>query len=209
MQNLIDMDLKEHWEKIYNTKQFEETSWYQSRPEYSLEIIRSLGLSPEANIIDVGAGNSFLPDHLLELGYKHIHVLDISAKALRDSQARLEEKANKITWIESDVISFKPEVSFDLWHDRAALHFLTSDEQVENYISILRTSLKTGAYCLLSVFSENGPDKCSGITIRKYATSDLEQLLKADFDTVRLENRDHTTPWGAKQNFSTGLFRRK
>jgi len=203
------MDLKEHWEKIYNAKQFEETSWYQPKPEYSLEIIRSLGLSPEANIIDIGGGNSFLVDHLSELGYVNIHVLDISAKALQDSQNRLGAKAEKIKWIESDVTSFKPETSFDLWHDRAALHFLTEDKQVEDYVSVLKNSLKIGAYCLLSVFSENGPDKCSGITIRKYATSDLEQLLESDFDTVRLEYRDHTTPWGAKQNFSTGLFRRK
>jgi len=203
------MDLKEHWEKIYNTKQFEETSWYQQKPEYSLEIIRSLGLSPEANIIDIGGGNSFLADHLSELGYVNIHVLDISAKALQDSQNRLGAKAEKINWIESDVTSFKPDTSFELWHDRAALHFLTEDKQVEDYVSVLKNSLKIGAYCLLSVFSENGPDKCSGIAIRKYATSDLEELLEPDFDTVRLENRDHTTPWGAKQNFSTGLYRRK
>ncbi|MFV8282488.1 class I SAM-dependent methyltransferase [Christiangramia marina] len=203
------MDLKEHWEKIYNTKQFEETSWYQQKPEYSLEIIRSLGLSPEANIIDIGGGNSFLVDHLSELGYANIHVLDISAKALQDSQNRLGAKAEKINWIESDVTNLKPDTSFELWHDRAALHFLTEDKQVEDYVSVLKNSLKIGAYCLLSVFSENGPDKCSGIAIRKYATSDLEELLEPDFDTVRLENRDHTTPWGAKQNFSTGLFRRK
>ncbi len=203
------MDLKEHWEKIYNTRQFEETSWYQPKPEHSLEIIRSLGLSPEANIIDIGGGNSFLADHLLELGYKNIHVLDISAKALQDSQNRLGEKADKINWIESDITNFKPDISFDLWHDRAALHFLTEDKPVEDYLSVLKNSLKKGAYCLLSVFSENGPVKCSGITIRKYATSALEELLELDFETVRLENRDHTTPWGAKQNFSTGLFRRK
>lgn len=203
------MDLKEHWEKIYNTKQFEETSWYQQKPEYSLEIIRSLGLSPEANIIDIGGGNSFLVDHLSELGYANIHVLDISAKALQDSQNRLGAKAEKINWIESDVTNLKPDTSFELWHDRAALHFLTEDKQVEDYVSVLKNSLKIGAYCLLSVFSENAPDKCSGIAIRKYATSDLEELLEPDFDTVRLENRDHTTPWGAKQNFSTGLFRRK
>ena len=203
------MDLKEHWEKIYNTRQFEETSWYQPKPEHSLEIIRSLGLSPEANIIDIGGGNSFLADHLLELGYKNIHVLDISAKALQDSQNRLGEKADKINWIESDITNFKPDISFDLWHDRAALHFLTEDKPVEDYLSVLKNSLKKCAYCLLSVFSENGPVKCSGITIRKYATSALEELLELDFETVRLENRDHTTPWGAKQNFSTGLFRRK
>lgn len=203
------MDLKEHWEKIYNTRQFEETSWYQPKPEHSLEIIRSLGLSPEANIIDIGGGNSFLADHLLELGYKNIHVLDISAKALQDSQNRLGEKAEKINWIESDITNFKPDTSFELWHDRAALHFLTEDKPVEDYLTVLKNSLKKGAYCLLSVFSENGPDKCSGITIRKYATSALEELLESDFETVRLENRDHTTPWGTKQNFSTGLFRRK
>lgn len=152
----MKMDLKEHWEKIYNTRQFEETSWYQPKPEHSLEIIRSLGLSPQANIIDIGGGNSFLADHLLELGYKNIHVLDISAKALQDSQNRLGEKAEKINWIESDITNFKPDTSFELWHDRAAMHFLTEDKPVEDYLTVLKNSLKKGAYCLLSVFSENG-----------------------------------------------------
>lgn len=202
-------DLKAHWEDIYSRKKFEETSWYQSIPETSLNIIESLGLSREAAIIDVGGGNSFLVDHLLDLEYKDLTVLDISGKALSSSKARLGEKAQNVKWIESDITNFSSEDAFEVWHDRAAFHFLTSDEQVEKYLSNVTRSVKSGGYVILATFSENGPDKCSGIQIRKYALDDLQKLFEKDFEIVRLENIDHTTPSDTTQNFTFGLFRRK
>lgn len=202
-------DLKAHWEDIYSRKKFEETSWYQSIPETSLNIIESLGLSREAAIIDVGGGNSFLVDHLLDLEYKDLTVLDISGKALSSSKARLGEKAQNVEWIESDITNFSSEDAFEVWHDRAAFHFLTSDEQVEKYLTNVTRSVKSGGYVILATFSENGPDKCSGIQIRKYASDDLQSLFEKDFEIVRLENIDHTTPSDTTQNFTFGLFRRK
>ena len=202
-------DLKAHWEDIYSRKKFEETSWYQSIPETSLNIIESLGLSREAAIIDVGGGNSFLVDHLLDLEYKDITVLDISGRALNSSKDRLGEKAKNVKWIESDITNFSSEDAFIVWHDRAAFHFLTSDEQVEKYLKNVTMSVKSGGYVILATFSENGPDKCSGIQIRKYASDDLQSLFEKDFEIVRLENIDHTTPSDTTQNFTFGLFRRK
>ncbi|MCB7479862.1 class I SAM-dependent methyltransferase [Christiangramia sediminis] len=202
-------DLKSHWENIYSTKEFEETSWFQEKPETSLKIIQSLGLSKKAQIIDIGGGNSFLVDHLLKLGYKNISVLDISEMALEKAKERLGEKSEQVNWICSDVTEYNFEQEFELWHDRAAFHFLTEDSQVENYISRLKTSLRSGGYFILGTFSENGPDKCSGIEIRKYSSMDLQELFEKDFEIVRLENLDHKTPWDAVQNFTFGLFRKK
>jgi len=202
-------DLKSHWENIYSTKEFKETSWFQEKPEISLNIIQSLGLSKKAQIIDIGGGNSFLADHLLELGYRNISVLDISETAIEKAKERLGEKSEQVNWICSDVTEYNFEQEFEVWHDRAAFHFLTENRQVESYISKLKTSLRSGGYFILGTFSENGPDKCSGIEIRKYSSKDLQELFEKDFEIVRLENLDHKTPWDAVQNFTFGLFRKK
>ncbi|CAL65939.1 class I SAM-dependent methyltransferase [Christiangramia forsetii] len=202
-------DLKTHWENIYSKKEFEETSWFQKKPELSLSIIQSLGLSKKASIVDIGGGNSYLVDHLLELDYENVSVLDISETAIETAQSRLGEKSRKVQWISSDVTKHDFEQSFEVWHDRAAFHFLTEDNQVERYISKLNNCLKSGGYFILATFSEEGPDKCSGIEVRKYSTEEMQQLFEKDFEVVRLENLDHKTPWDAVQNFTFGLFRRK
>jgi len=202
-------DLKSHWEKIYSEKEFEETSWFQKKPEYSLRIIRSLGLSKKAAILDVGGGNSYLVDHLLDLGYENLSVLDISEQALEKAKTRLGENSEYVNWISEDITKYDFGQRFDVWHDRAAFHFLTEDQQVTDYLSKLNASLKSGGYFFLSTFSENGPDKCSGIPVRKYSTESMQNLFEKDFEIVRLENQDHNTPWDAVQNFTIGLFRKK
>lgn len=209
-QNLIDMEnLKEHWEKIYASKNFEETSWYQSRPEASLNLIESLGLARDAEIIDVGGGNSYLVDNLLELGYTNLNVLDISEKAIEKAKERLGEKSDKVNWIVMDASEYKSDKKFEVWHDRAAFHFLTEDEKIRSYINNLRNSLDKGGYFILATFSEKGPLKCSGIEIKQYSQEDMRSLFEKDFEAVRIENLDHTTPWDATQNFTFGLFRKK
>ncbi len=202
-------DLTSHWNGIYSKKEFEETSWYQAKPESSLNLIESLGLSREAAMLDVGGGNSFLVDHLLKLGYENLHVLDISEVAIKMAKERLGVDSSKVDWFVTDITEFDSEKKFDVWHDRAAFHFLTEDEQVNDYISILNNSLKPGGYFILATFSEKGPEKCSGIEIRQYSTQDLKKLFEKDFEILSLENLDHTTPWDAKQNFSFGLFQKK
>lgn len=202
-------DPKSHWENIYSEKEFEDTSWFQEKPEISLNIIQSLGLSKKAPILDVGGGDSYLGDHLLELGYKNISVLDISETAIQKAKERLGEKSEQVNWICSDVTEYNFKQEFEVWHDRATFHFLTEDSRVKSYISKLKTSLISGGYFILGTFSENGPDKCSGIEIRKYSSKDMHELFEKDFEIVRLENLDHKTPWDAVQNFTFGLFRKK
>lgn len=111
---------KDHWENIYNVKTPEQVSWTQNVPQTSLDFIHSFNPPKTARIIDIGGGDSKLVDFLLEEGYENVSVLDISEQALNRAKKRLGEKAEKVTWIVSDITAFQPGTAYDIWHDRAA-----------------------------------------------------------------------------------------
>lgn len=201
-------DLKEHWENIYSNKKLEEVSWYQPTPETSLKFITEMDLPKNAAIIDVGGGDSFLVDNLLKLGYTNISVLDISGGALKRAKERLGKEAERVSWIEADASEFQPDKQYDLWHDRAAFHFLTDEDKIGSYLKTLENSVKPGGHVVLGTFSDKGPDKCSGIVIRKYSTEELGSLLSNDFEKLKCMNLDHHTPWDSVQNFSFCSFRK-
>ena len=200
---------KEHWEKVYESKKYEETTWYQKEPRTSLEMIADLDLPKTARIIDIGGGDSNLVDYLMEEGYRDISVLDISEKALDHARDRLGDKAEQVSWIAANAASFEPEKMYHLWHDRAAFHFLTEKEQVEGYINNLDRAVKRGGYVVLATFSENGPTKCSGREIMQYSKEELSALLENKFEILECRNVDHITPSGGKQNFTFCSFRKK
>lgn len=201
-------DKKGHWEKIYTTKKAGEVSWYQKIPETSLTLVSDFKLNKNARIIDVGGGDSSFVDHLLAEGFTNISILDISASALERAKERLGKKAEKVTWIEADVTEFNPPQKYDLWHDRAAFHFLTDPEQIENYLKNLTSAVKKGGYVVMGTFSEKGPEKCSGIVIKQYSLHEMSQLLQENFETLQCDNVDHITPTGAIQNFTFCSFRK-
>ena len=124
---------KKHWETVYETKNPDQVSWTQETPRTSLNFIHSFNLSKSAKIIDIGGGDSKLVDFLLEEGFENITVLDISQKAIQKAQLRLGSKANKVNWIVSDITQFTPTTQYDIWHDRAAFHFLTSEVDINKY----------------------------------------------------------------------------
>ncbi|TSJ41326.1 class I SAM-dependent methyltransferase [Fluviicola chungangensis] len=198
---------KEHWEQVYETKTPEQVSWTQEVPQTSLDLIHSFNLQKSARIIDVGGGDSKLVDYLLEEGFEHISVLDISEKALEKAKKRLGAKAASVTWIVSDITAFDPVEVYDVWHDRAAFHFLTSPEQVEKYVDIARKSVS--GYLAIATFSENGPKKCSGLDIRQYSEESLRTLLQNDFEKLSCITEDHTTPFDTTQNFLFCSFRKR
>jgi len=137
-------DRKEHWNKVYDSKNPTEVSWYEPMPETSLDYIAECKLDNDAAIIDIGGGDSFLAEFLLAKGFTDITVVDISEKAIERAKKRLGERAEEIKWIVADASEFKPERQYDLWHDRAAFHFLTEDEQVQNYLQTVKRSVKPG-----------------------------------------------------------------
>lgn len=200
---------KEHWENIYSTKSSNEVSWTQNRPSTSLEFIRLFNIPPDAGIIDVGAGDSKLVDHLLAEGFKNITVLDISEKALERSKARLGEKSQLVKWVVSNITEFLPEQPYSLWHDRATFHFLTSQGEVEKYLAIASAALSNRGALTIGTFSETGPNKCSGLEIKKYSESDLEKTITSSFEKVRCIHEDHVTPFNTVQNFLFCSFRKR
>lgn len=198
---------KKHWETVYETKNPDQVSWTQETPTTSLDFIHSFGLPKTAKIIDIGGGDSKLVDCLLDEGFENITVLDISAKALEKTKKRLGDKASKVNWIVSDITEFEPKTTFDVWHDRATFHFLTTTEQVEKYMTTARNSVN--GFLTIGTFSENGPTKCSGLEIRQYSEENLTTELNNGFDKIRCVTEDHTTPFDTKQNFLFCSFKRQ
>lgn len=199
---------REHWDNVYATKAVTEVSWYEPMPEISLKCIADFELAKDDPIIDVGGGDSFLAEFLLAKGYTDVTVLDISQNAIDRAQKRLAEKAEEIAWITKDIVDLVPEKEYKLWHDRAALHFLTEDSQVEQYLQVLRKALRPNGFAVIATFSEKGPAKCSGLEVRRYSIAELQRLFSDGFTTLNCRNVDHETPSGKLQNFTVCCFQK-
>lgn len=195
------MDRNKHWEEIYETKQLNEVSWYQPKPETSLDLIESFGTDKLTKIIDVGGGDSLLVDHLLAEGYEKLTVLDISSKAIERAQARLGEKANQIKWVVSDVVDFSPNQKYDLWHDRATFHFLSDSKDIELYVKNAHAALNPGGKMIIGTFSTNGPTICSGIEIRQYNEDLMSKTFENYFKKLDCSIHKHQTPSEKLQEF--------
>jgi uncharacterized UPF0146 family protein len=198
--------IKKHWETVYETKNPDQVSWTQEIPKTSLNFIHSFGLDKKAKIIDIGGGDSKLVDFLLEEGFENITVLDISEKVIQKAQLRLGVKADKVNWIVSDITQFNPTTQYDVWHDRAAFHFLTSKVDINKYVEIVKKSVSK--YIVIGTFSENGPQKCSGLEIKQYSQEEITKLFQNDFQVIECFTEDHTTPFDTKQNFMYCSFKR-
>ena len=199
--------IKTHWEEIYSTRSPEQVSWTQTVPHTSLDFIRRFNLPKEAGIIDIGGGDSPLAGFLLDEGYQNITVLDISEAALERAKQRLGVKAEQVNWIVSDISDFRPEKKYHLWHDRAAFHFLTTPEQVGAYLDIAGRAVEQ--YLLMATFSDNGPEKCSGLPVKQYSAAELERTLAGVFQKIECINTDHLTPFNTLQNFTFCSFEKK
>ena len=196
------MNRKKHWEEIYTTKDLQDVSWYQMMPVTSLNLITSSNLPKDAAIIDIGGGDSFLVDHLLDLGYKDITVLDISQQAIDKAKKRLGERQTEVTWIVTDITDFTSQKRYDLWHDRAAFHFLTAQNDINTYASTLSQSIQKNGTAIIGTFSKSGPKKCSGIDIKQYSQNEFEMVFGETFSTKGFINVDHLTPTKKEQNFN-------
>ncbi len=200
---------KAHWENVFATKTETEVSWFQTYPKTSVEFLELFDLPLDANIIDVGGGDSHFVDALLQKGYTNVSVLDISANAIERAKARLGSNANKVNWIVSDITEFEPTVKFDFWHDRAAFHFLTDDEKIYKYVSIAEGAINKNGYLILGTFSENGPTKCSGLEIKQYNETSMSARFEIGFNRIKCITEDHVTPFNTIQNFVFCSFQKK
>jgi SAM-dependent methyltransferase len=202
------VDPKAHWEHVYQDKAPDEVSWFEPRATLSLDLIRRIAPDRDSAIIDVGAGASTLVDGLLDAGYHNITVLDLSGAALAQTRKRLAGDADLIEWLEADVLSVKlPPASFDVWHDRATFHFLTTPEARERYVAQVRHAVRPGGHVLVATFAEDGPSRCSGLPVERYSPEGLQHEFGDDFHVVTSQHYEHRTPAGARQAFTYCLCR--
>jgi len=206
---MAENKMKLHWNNVYYNKNENEVSWYQKIPKTSLDHIKSLNLNLDSKIIDVGAGESRLVDNLLDLGFNNIDVLDISKKSIEKVKNRLGEKSEKINWIVSDINDFVSNNKYDLWHDRAAFHFLKDSSQINNYVELANSSLNSKGKIILGTFSSNGPLKCSGLEISRYNSSSINEIFKKHFILLNHRISIHPTPFDTFQEFLFAVFEKK
>ena len=203
------MEKKNHWESVYQNKDFKDTSWFQEIPSTSIAFLESLKLDKSAKIIDIGGGESRFVNYLLDKGFENITVLDISATAIEKKKRELDSKSKTITWIVSDIADFKPTETYDFWHDRATFHFLTDQNDVATYVQTVQQFVAPEGALILSTFSENGPTKCSGLPIQQYSETTLSARVEAFFTKIKCVIVDHITPFETVQNFVFCSFKRK
>lgn len=199
---------REHWAQVYEGKAPTEMSWYQAFPEPSLRALSRFEALPSSAFIDVGGGASNLVDALLEKGWQDITVLDIAAPALEAAKARIGPLADRVHWEVADITEWSPARKYDVWHDRAVFHFLTEPKQWAAYRQALVEGLATGGLAIVATFALDGPERCSGLPVRRYGPASLANVLGESLQLIDAWREEHVTPWGAKQAFNWCAFRR-
>jgi SAM-dependent methyltransferase len=204
-----DASRQAHWENIYSSKAENELSWFQQSAAPSLELIELCSPAGDAAILDVGGGASRLVDQLLQRGYSDLTVLDLSHAALAAARTRLGGTAVRVEWVAADVTGWVPTRVFDIWHDRAAFHFLTAPADRAAYVACLKRAIKRGGSVIIGTFAPDGPEKCSGLPVHRTDAAGIGKVLGSDFRLMHTRSHDHATPWGAIQRFQFSVFKRE
>lgn len=197
-----------HWDQAY-CRGDTTRSWFQERPLPSLWMLDAIGATPRESLIDVGGGASSLAAALLDRGYNDVTVLDISRTALSTAQRRLGAAINRVDWLVTDVLTWQPARRWDIWHDRAVLHFFTADTDLARYLDALEKAVSRTGFAILATFAPDGPQSCSGLAVARYDSQQLANLLGSQWRLLTDSREDHRTPGGANQPFTWAAFRRR
>ena len=206
---MTQSDRQSHWQQVYLSKGEQQVSWSQPDPQPSLGLIQKYAGGKGASIIDVGGGAARLVDALVQDGFIEITVLDLAEAALRSARERNGSSGAAIHWIAADVTVWWPIEPFDLWHDRAVFHFLVEDSDRQAYIDRLSSGVKIGGHAIIATFALDGPEKCSGLPVRRYDPAGLAKVIGGAFELLEYQAHRHLTPWGAPQSFQFSVFRRR
>jgi len=201
-------DIESHWQKIYESKDPTEVSWFEAVPRTSLDVIERF-VHPNDSIIDIGAGASQLADHLLADGFSDVTVLDVSDAALANTRRRLASATVQPTFVTADVTTWHPARTFELWHDRAVFHFMTTEHMRGGYKAAMADAVRPGGVAVVATFADDGPEQCSGLSIVRHTEATLAAQFSDDFEVVESWRSAHTTPWGAEQRFVWVVLRRR
>lgn len=205
---MTTLERQAHWQNVYQTRDEQAVSWFQERPDISLDLIHATGVDANASIVDIGGGASRLVDALVGEGFKTVAVLDLSEKALATSRARLGVKGTQIEWIVADVTNWVPSQTYDVWHDRAAFHFLTDPKDRAAYVERVLKAVRVGGHVIIGTFAPDGPERCSGLPVVRHDAATLGELLGPSFALAETRRQDHETPSGVIQKFQFSRFQR-
>ena len=205
---MADFDRMAHWQAVYTTKDEDEVSWFEENPDHSLELISKAKAGLNTSVVDVGGGASRLVDALVAGGQSHITVVDLSAAALATAKGRLPS-ANNVTWVVSDITRWKPDGAFDIWHDRAAFHFLTDSTDQGSYVEVMAKALKPSGIAIIGTFAPTGPERCSGLPVARHDAASLTEILGSRFRLLYSEPHQHVTPWNTVQDFQFSIFEKR
>jgi len=201
------MSTEAHWNEIYSTKSPGDVSWFQDPPAESLRLV--LGNSdPSDSIVDVGAGASLLVDHLIDLGYGDIAVVDLSEAALDIVRTRLSAAGRSVATFVADVTDWSPPRTFRVWHDRAVFHFLVDPDHQRAYVATVGRTIEPGGAVIIGTFGPTGPTSCSGLPVQRHSLDSLSEVFAPIGTLVDTAVETHLTPWGATQDFVWAVFRR-
>ena len=198
-------ELAAHWDHAY--AQGEATrSWYEPGPVMSLRMIDAAGVSADVSVVDIGGGTSRLVDSLLARGHRDLTVVDISESALHVAQQRLGRDAARVTWTHADIRDWSPGRTYDVWHDRAVVHFMTSADDQHRYRGALEGASRPGTVAVFGCFASDGPTHCSGLPVVRRDPPDLAEFLGAGWSLVAQDREEHVTPGGGVQPFTWAAF---
>ena len=204
----MNSDLQSHWENIYSSKKEDGVSWFQEHPKTSIDLIEKYSTDKSISIIDIGSGRSKILKNLIENEYDDLTYLDISREAFSKSKISLGNKRDLVEWHVVNVLDFNTEKNFSIWHDRAVFHFLISKEDVEQYKQVALKNIVKGGYLILGTFSQNGPEKCSGLNVTRYSPESLKKIFNPEFKMIESFTIDHKTPFDTNQNFLFSIFKK-
>ena len=203
-----DTSRQDHWNGVYTTKAEDGVSWFQSSPDASLELIGRFGGLAQPSLIDIGGGASRLVDALVGAGCRDLAVLDLSSIALDAARKRLGAAASHVEWIVADVTQWRPHRTYDVWHDRAAFHFLTQAADRAAYVAALHEAVSPGGHAVIATFAPDGPERCSGLPVVRYDPQELARVIGPSFELVSERWQMHTTPAGGSQSFQFSALHR-
>ncbi|HVF19535.1 MAG TPA: class I SAM-dependent methyltransferase [Mycobacteriales bacterium] len=195
----------EHWDALYAQTPVDEASWHRSATDRSTRLLGA----PHGSVVDVGGGASSLPDALLDAGWSHVAVLDVSAKAIAAARGVVRDTSDRVSFVVADVLTWEPAWQYDAWHDRACLHFLVDDADRERYVEVASTTVVAGGVLLVGTFALDGPTTCSGLRVAHYDGAGLADLFARSFDLEHTEREEHVTPYGVVQPFTWAVLRRR
>ena len=198
---MTTLERQSHWQNVYQTKGERDVSWFQEVAAISLDLIRATGAGPDSSIIDIGGGASRLVDDLVREGFRSLSVLDVSEKALATSRERLGPTAKNVKWIVADVTAWRPNKRYDVWHDRAAFHFLTRLADRTAYAECVRNSVRPGGHIIIGTFALDGPERCSGLPVLRHDAASIGEVLGPSFKLIESRRDEHQTPGGNIQRF--------